>query len=74
MAVYKVTTSNKSLDMEDVTTLQKEIRSKKKHNVSVELSRQILDKMKRDAGIRNNVSDNKVLHSWIIKHLSYGTI
>ena len=38
------------------------------------LIRQILDKMKRDAGIRNIVSDSTILKSWIIKRLADGTI
>ena len=74
MATYRLKTSGNHTTMEEISQQDKIKMSRKAKPVSVQLSRQILDKMKRDAGIRNIVSDSTILKSWIIKRLADGTI
>ena len=74
MATYRVTTSGKSIDMEELTTLQQEALKKKNTPVTINLSKGLLNKMRIDAGIVSTASDSTILRSWIVKRINDGTI
>ena len=74
MATYRVTTSGKSIDMEELTTLQQEALKKKNTPVIINLSKGLLNKMRIDAGIVSTASDSTILRSWIVKRINDGTI
>ena len=71
MAVYNVKMTNKAdaQGIEKLSDAEQVNRKKKTKSVSVKLSKNVLDKMRKIAGIKVG-SDEQVLHAYLVKTLS----
>lgn len=69
MATFKINTSGNEPKMEQMTEEKLSKRKRQPKSVSVKLSKNVLNEMKKVAGIRNQVSDSAILYAYITKTL-----
>ena len=67
--MYHVKMDGSKISMKEMTDAEVQNKSKKTESVSVKLSKNILTKMKRYAGIKNQTSNNAILCAFITKSL-----
>ena len=70
MGTFKIKTSGKHLEMEEMTKEKLAKRDRQTKEVSIKLSANIIAKMKRIAKISNQTSDNAILHAYITTTLN----
>ena len=74
MAVFKVKMDKSIPHMEEQTKEKLSKEQRQTQSVSVKLSKRVLREMKRKAGVKNQVSDNAILHAFITKMLNDAAI
>lgn len=70
MAKYHIKMDGKSPEMEEITYSKEKALKKKAMPVSVKLSKNVLAQMKQQAGLQGAVSDENILHAFIVTKLS----
>ena len=70
MSKYHVKMDGNSPVMEELTYSKEKALKKKAIPVSVKLSKNVLAKMKQQSGLQGTVSDEKILHAFIVTKLS----
>ena len=70
MSKYHVKMDGKSPVMEELTHSKELALNRKAKPVSVRLSKNVLSKMKQQSGLQGTVSDEKILHAFIVTKLS----
>ena len=70
MAKYHIKMDGKSPEMEEITYSKEKALNRKAKPVSVNLSKNVLEKMKQQSGLQGTVSDEKILHAFIVTKLS----
>lgn len=68
MSKYHIKMDGSDLSMEKLTIQKEESIRKRATSVSVKLSKNVLDKMRKYAGIKQG-TDNQILHAYITKSL-----
>ena len=74
MATYKIQNSNNHKEMMELSPEAKQTIAKRNVSCGVMLNKDLLQKMKRYAGIRNEVANNTILYAFIKKLIADGTI
>jgi len=74
MATYRIKNSNNHKEMIELSPQAKDTIAKRNMKCGVMLNRDLLKKMKRYAGIRNEVANNTILYAFIKKLTEDGTI
>lgn len=70
MATYKLKTSGNHTDLELMTEQKLAKRDRQTNEVSVKLSKNVINKMKKIAKIHNQTSDNAILYAYITTTLN----
>ena len=70
MAKYHIKMDGSAPIMDEVSAKNEEALKKKSKPISVKLSKDLIDKMKKEAGLRGQVTDEKILHAFIVTKLS----
>ena len=70
MAKYHVKMEGSNLQMTEVSPMKEQTLNRKAKAVSVRLSKNVLSKMKQQSGLQGTVSDEKILHAFIVTKLS----
>lgn len=65
MSYYKIKLDESEDAFQELTTQQMLNRERNTETVSVKVSKRMLKRMKSIAGIKNEVSDNKILYAFI---------
>lgn len=67
--MYHIKMDGSEISLTEMSDAEIQNKSKKTESVSVKLSKNILNKMKRYAGIKNQTSSNAILYAFITKSL-----
>ena len=67
--MYHIKMDGSEISLAEMSDAEIQNKSKKTESVSVKLSKNILNKMKRYAGIKNQTSSNAILYAFITKSL-----
>lgn len=70
--MFRVIMTNKegTKGIEEISVSEQVNRKKQTKSVSVKLSKNVLAKMKQQSGLQGTVSDEKILHAFIVTKLS----
>lgn len=70
MAKYHIKMEGSNLEMKEISPMKEQALNRKAKAVSIRLSKNILAKMKQQSGLQGTVSDEKILHAFIVTKLS----